>query len=91
MINGGILSIIAIYLIMLVYYGKTAEFYDLLKEQGGFVKWFGALWLLTVIIRLLGGKMGEMARQMTLFALLALALDKGIPALGDINKLLKGE
>ena len=90
MINGGILSIVGLYVIAVIYHGKTDEMINLLTDSGGFLKWFGALWLLTVIIRMLGGQSGELARQLILVGLLGLALDKGPQILGDINKLFSG-
>lgn len=87
MVNGGILSIVGLYLIAVIYHGKTDEMMRLLSDSGGFLKWFGALWLLTVIIRMLGGQSGELARQLILVGLLGLTLDKGPQILGDVNKL----
>ena len=87
MVNGGILSIIAIYLLIVVYRGKTGDFVDLMSESGGFLKWFGALWLLTVMFRLAGGKVGELGREIVILGLIALFLDRGGNILDDVDKI----
>lgn len=80
MINGGVASLVALYLILVLYTGNENALLNEIKQETGFIKWIAALFILIFIYKLTGGKVGEIVRQITLVALAALFLSKG----GDI-------
>lgn len=77
MINGGIAGLIALYLILVVYNGRESELLEQIKTETGFIKWIAALFVLIMIYKLTGGKLGDIVKQIVLVALAALVLGKG--------------
>lgn len=89
MINGGILSLIALYLIAVMYNGAEGKMLDMIRDNGGFIKWILSFFLLAVIIRLTGGKAGQIIQQLSYVGLAALAVKAGQTILPQIDKTLK--
>lgn len=89
MINGGILSLIALYLIAILYNGNEGRMLEIIKENGGFIKWILSAFILATIIRLTGGKAGQIIQQLSYVALAALAVKAGQTILPQIDKTLK--
>ena len=89
MINGGLLSLIALYLIAILYNGNEGKMLSLMRENGGFIKWILSFYLLAVIIRLTGGKAGQILQQLAFVGLAALAVKAGETILPQIDKTLK--
>lgn len=90
MINGGIASLLAIYFILVLYHGKSDQLLAMVREEIGFLKWITALFVLMIVYRLAGGKVGEIIKQLTLVALAGLMVTKGeviFKQIGDSFKL----
>ena len=89
MINGGMLALIALYLIAILYNGNEGKMLSMMKENGGFIKWILSFYLLAVIIRITGGKIGEIMQQLSYVALAALAVKAGQTIFPQIDKTMQ--
>lgn len=77
MINGGIASLLAVYFILVLYNGKQDELVSFVQSEIGFLKWVTALFVLMIVYRLVGGKVGEIVKQLVLVSMAALLVTKG--------------
>lgn len=77
MINGGIAGLLALYFILVMYNGNQDKLLEEIKQEAGFIKWIAALFVLIMIYKLTGGKLGDVVKQIVLVALAALVLGKG--------------
>ncbi len=91
MINGGVASLVAIYLILVLYSGNDDKLLQEIKQEVGFLKWVAALLVLMIVYTLAGGKTGEIVKQLTIVALGALLLGKGEAIFKDVASVMTPE
>lgn len=85
---GGVAALmIAVYLGVVVYQGRTIPLLNSLKGEAGFIKWMLALIILWVIIQEVGGGLGH---SIALVAFLGLALTAGSKVFPQISTYFKG-
>lgn len=86
MLNGTVASIIGFYLITVLLSDNEDRLLKEIREEGGFLKWGGALFALYYLYKFSGGKTGELIQQFTILALIALLLSKGGSTFDQLTK-----
>ena len=89
MYNGYVSGLTALYLGIVLWNGNGGDLVDELKKESGFVKWGAALLILGIIHSTMGGKAGDIVKQVIVAAIAGLLLSKGEKVIEQLGKFFK--